>query len=133
MVQASGFFRENFSATLLWSAALALLVLASAARSETIDLTCASTDSSNSVRIQIDTEQRTVVKTWGTGTAQYRTTMISDQFIKFSDQNVHDSYDAFFDGTIDRIAGTLSINETNSKGFIFSNNRWSCRRATQKF
>jgi hypothetical protein len=137
MVQISRFFQASFPATLLRSTALAiaLIVLASPARSEMIDLTCAGTESSSNsnVRIQIDTEQRTVVETWGTGTAQYRTTMISDQFIKFSDQNMHDSDDVFSEGTLDRIAGTLSINSTNSKGFIFSSNRWTCRRATQKF
>jgi hypothetical protein len=79
MVLKSGFSQANFSATLLRGAAIAiaLLVPASPARSETIDLTCASTESSSNVRIQIDTEQRTVLETWATGTAQFRTTMIS--------------------------------------------------------
>jgi hypothetical protein len=135
MVSISGFFQAKFSATLLRGAAIAiaLLVPVSPARGETIDLTCASTESSSNVRIQVDTEQRTVLETWATGTAQFRTTLISDQFIKFSDRNVQDSHDVFSEGALDRIAGTLSINSTNSKGFIFSSNHWTCRRATKIF
>ena len=107
------------------------MALASPARSEMIDLTCADPNQTAvTTRLQIDTDRRSVLSTWDGGSNQYKVNALSDQLIKFSDTPRDDN---FSEGTIDRIAGTLILNNTNSTGFIFSSTRMTCRRATKKF
>ena len=143
MVQASGFFRENFSATLLRSAALALLVLASPARSETIDLTCTSTGAGPSflfpganVRLLIDTGGSTVTEIRNEGgSGAFKSdplaAKVSDQFIEYSGPLPGNS-DYWLMGTLDRIVGTLRRTIRYPRGGVESDN-YACRRATQKF
>ena len=147
MVQISRFFQARFPATLLRSTglAIALIVLASPARSETLDLACATTDRDYNIRIQIDTDRRNitavadfanwpVVITRANGDSRYIITTISDQFIKFTDKTAG-SYEEragnYGEGTLDRIAGTLHF-ENFSSGST-SRSDWACRRATKKF
>lgn len=148
MAPKSRFFHASFSATLLRSGALAiaLLVQASPARSETLDLACANThESGGTIRLQIDTERRNftavadfanwpVVITRPSGDSRYNITTISDQFIKFTDKRAG-SYEErtgnYREGTLDRIAGTLHLEDFRPGLTIPSD--WACRRATQKF
>ena len=143
MVQISRFFQARFPATLLRSTvlAIALIVLASPARSETLDLACATTDHDYNIRIQIDTDRRNitavadfanwpVVITKANGDSRYIITTISDQFIKFTDKT-DDITGHFGEGTLDRIAGTLHFENFSSGSTGRSD--WACRRATKKF
>jgi len=148
MVKKSIFFQASFPTLLLRSAALAiaLLVLASPARSETLDLACANThESGGTIRLQIDTGRRNftavadsanwpVVITRPSGDSRYNITTISDQFIKFTDKTAG-SYEErtgnYGEGTLDRIAGSLHFEDFRPGLTIPSD--WVCRRATKKF
>jgi hypothetical protein len=138
MAPLSRFFQASFSAALLRSAALAiaLLVPASPARSETLDLACASTGAGDSfyfpnpnIRLLIDTGRSTVteISIEGAGQSNPLAATISDQLIKYSGPLPGNS-DYSLVGTLDRIAGTLS---RTIKGVASHN--YACRRATQKF
>lgn len=118
--------------------AMVLVVQASPARSEMIDLSCGNSEVQNSsIRLQIDTDRKTVLLDQESHVA----TEISAQFIKFERQVLparvspkgHDLRPVLSKGTIDRVAGTAFITSESDHGHIFSSSRWACRRATQKF
>ncbi len=129
--------RAGFSAARLRSVVLAFAVAvqASPVRGNTLDLFCAATreGSNMNVRFQIDTERRRVVEVGERGNYEYVTTMMSEQFIKYSDPDKgKDDVHALQEGTFDRIAGTLTIYIT-VRGQVTGSSHWVCRRATQKF
>lgn len=140
MAPKSRFFHASFSATLLRSGALAiaLLVLASPARSETIDLACASTSEDGvAIRLLIDTDHSTVTEIRVGANGPFKsnpyTAKISDQFINYSGPLAGNS-DYSFEGTLDRIAGTLNGTILPGPGKSYSSRQsFACRRATQKF
>jgi len=136
MTPQSGFSQASYSVTMQRSIALAiaLLMQAAPAHSETLDLACVLTDASPAitVRVLIDTNLKTVTTIGSNGKPnEYAATMISDQFIRYSipaEDNDHVSYES----TIDRVSGTLTL-ETIFRGDNRGAVHYSCRRATQKF
>jgi hypothetical protein len=136
MAPETGMIRTNRSAGVLWSLALALLLAALPARSETIDLACVRTTeptaSTSNIRILIDTDRRIVTEILKSG-KQYEEpiTMISAQFIRYIEQAEKGDV-VGVDATIDRIAGTLTF-DTVWKGKVSGSIVYACRRATQKF
>lgn len=126
-----GFFQASFPAALLRSVALAiaLLMQASPARSESIDLACTA-DGGHSARILIDTDNRSVAWVGESGPSQQVVTMMSEQFIKFGDKRGYDQISS--EMTIDRVAGTMFLEQTY-QGRQHATLRFVCRRATRKF
>jgi hypothetical protein len=110
------------------------MALASAARAEIIDLACVSAGDGpqQNLRRTIDTDRR-IVTTIGTNGKVFEDpiTMISDQYIKFTDQ-VEKGDVVGVNGIVDRIAGTISF-ETVWKGNSNGVKTYNCRRATKKF
>ena len=134
MISKSSLFQARYSSTLLCSAmlAIALIMQASPAHSETIDLACASTDvgSNRSFRIQIDTDRRMVTEFWSNGTTYQYPVTISDQFIRYTQPK--DISRSSGTTIIDRMAGTLVFTPVYDLGEGHSS-YFACRRATQKF
>lgn len=126
-------FQANSLPALLLGAAIALLVQASPARSEMLDVSCAG--NSGTVRLVIDTSRSTVtqISTGANGpssSAPYPA-KTTDQFIKFSGPlSGNSNYSV--EGILDRVAGTFSNTTIWPSG-----NRvletFACRRATQQF
>ena len=71
MTPKSRLFQASFSETLLWSAAIALIVLASPARADTVTLLCANEPHGNSFTLQVDYDQKLVALLNSDGTAQW--------------------------------------------------------------
>ncbi len=130
MVQVSRLFRASFSAAVLQGAALAiaLIVPASPARSETIDLACVPAGETKRPlgRIQIDTDHRTAL----VDEAQYAVSVISDQFITLEVSYPNNGSRTV---TVDRIAGTAQLTRVLENGGFFYRDSYACRRATKKF
>ena len=133
MAPESRFFRASFPTALLPSAALAiaLIVQASPARSEMIDLTCASTgEGGGAMRLLVDTDRSTGTEIRVVGLGPFKSdpyaATISAQFIKYEGRFPgNQNYD--YTATLDRIAGTLI------SGRFGHPQTYACRRATQKF
>lgn len=142
MTTKSGFFHASFSTAALRSAvlAMALIMQASPARSETLDLACVSTGAGDSflfpnpnIRLLIDTGRSTVIEISieGAGQSNPLAATISDQFIRYSGPLPGNS-DYSLVGTLDRVAGTLGRTIKIPTGGGAGQN-YACRRATQKF
>lgn len=131
MAPVSRFFQASFSAAL----AIALLVMASPARSETIDLACVGTNegNTNTVRLLIDTNLSRVTEIWSSGKPYpFTASTMSDQFIRYFDPAVNDNQDSA-EITIDRFAGIYVRENKTASGKYLGTSRYACRRATQKF
>jgi hypothetical protein len=113
--------------------AIALILLASPVRAETLDLACTSAaDSTRHLRRIIDTDRR-IVTTIGSNGKVFEDpiTFVSDQFIKFRDQEEKGDV-VGVNATVDRIAGTITFETVwkgNSRGTIIFN----CRKSAKQF
>ncbi|MDI1301931.1 MAG: hypothetical protein PSX71_08505 [bacterium] len=123
-------YRASHYSALPASAALALAILvqASPARSETLDLACATAEHDYNARIQIDTDSK--IATVSPDETPYAITGVTDQFIKF--EKLH-SPGIFLKGVVDRSAGTATLTEESDRQFVFRTTHLVCRRATMKF
>lgn len=136
MIPKSKLFQAGFSAVL----AVTLIVSASPARSETLDLACASTGEGSghkNIRLKIDTDRKIVTEIGLSGafgefnSPPYAAT-VSEQFIKYKGPGAGNS-DWVQEGTIDRIAGTYYRIQTHKLSPSSQATNYACRRATQKF
>lgn len=137
-------FQASISATLLRSAvlAIALLVQASPARSEVLDLYCKNESNETAMTLLIDTDARTVTSTiYGiTNTVNPNAfashkVIVSREFIKWyrpTDCGVANN-PCREEGVLDRIGGTVDVTAIGRSGDNWGGYAGSCRRATQKF
>jgi hypothetical protein len=112
----------------LLALATVLMLQASPARSETIDVACTTT-AGHSARLLIDTDAKTVVLTSDGASTRYATTVLSEQFIKFGAKRPYDQISQ--EMTIDRVAGTLLLEQTY-QGMPHGSLRYSCQRTARK-
>ncbi len=145
MAPVSRYIQTSFSTAVLRSAALAiaLIVPASPAHSETLDLSGANTrESGGGIPLHVYTDRRNitavadfanwpvVITSPSGGDTRYHITTISDQFIKFTEKRTGSTDNLIGEGTLDRIAGTLHLKDFFD---LTVPSDWACRRATKKF
>lgn len=120
--------------------AITLSLSASPARSEMLDLACASTgegSAQKNIRLKIDTDRKIVTEIGLSGafgefnSPPYAAT-VSEQFIKYEGPGAGNS-DWVQEGTIDRIAGSYHRILTHKLSSSSHATSYACRRATQKF
>lgn len=139
MAPQSRLFRANFSAALLWSAALAtvLLVQASPARAEVVTLVCQH-ESSISVTIRVDYDRKIVDLLQSDGTARFSSAAQITKGTVEWDVLVNNANGQHFFGTLNRFTGQLSnmsypVDDVKAGHFYSRGMSGQCRRATQKF
>lgn len=149
MALESGLFQASLFKTLLQSAALALLILSSPARAETLTLTCESTAEGSGtqfyrspVKFEVDLDQQTIKLLDSGGSIMASTTdILSDSrthSVQITDSSIKwllsDSEGfPYFSGLIDRDSGNTEV-LWDSRSRAFTNAfQGRCRRATQKF
>lgn len=144
MTVKSRFFQASFSTNLLRSTVLAMMLIvpASPARSEVLDLYCKSEGNGNAWSLLIDTDKRTVTKTINGNSFTFdpnafvtHEVIVSRDSIKWKAPS--DCGAAYIpcreEGLLDRIGGTVGVNVIDRFGQNHGGSSGSCRRATQKF
>ena len=144
MTVKSRFFQASFSTNLLRSTVLAMMLIvpASPARSEVLDLYCKNESSEPAMTLLIDTDARTVTTTRYGNTSTVNPNafashkvIVSREFIKwYTPADCGIGFNPCREeGVLDRIGGTVSVTATDKFGDRAGGYAGSCRRATQKF
>lgn len=130
MALESRLFQASFSATLLWSTAIAtaLLVLASPARAEAVTLVCQNESKyGGSITLRVDYDQKIAYRLQDNGNVWWSAAaMITEGDVTWDGIQ--------FSGSLNRLSGQFTMREKRSTQssldpYFFG----PCRRATQKF
>lgn len=147
MALESRLFQAGFSATLLWSAAIAtvLLVPASPVRADVVTLVCQNSDGGgDSMTIRVDYDRKIVDLLWSDGTARYSApATITEGAVTWraalpNAGEPNSPAEPWFDGSLNRLSGQGYVRFPRVGGARGNLGVWEsvsgpCRRATQKF